>query len=263
MADEKTPEEQEVTDDVKMEEEKADEEEGEKKEATFESDELEKIPDAETKEREEIEKFLEDVKKERDQEDVVAEEEVPPSPPEIREKIPETEEELPAWAEKIGEAEPAESPPQEISPSEETPPEEEVKEEHLREKLDLEERGEADEIEEEKLQTKEVDVPGGEEETALRFEAIEEERMKEEITPSRSLAARLKSRVFDILFITACWIVSILIAARLLEVSFLKLISDSMLPVIGYYVILLIIYFPLFLLFLGKTLGDHIFSEER
>jgi len=42
------------------------EEEEEKKEATFESDELEKIPDAETKEREETEKFLEEVKKDTD-----------------------------------------------------------------------------------------------------------------------------------------------------------------------------------------------------
>ena len=129
--------------------------------------------------------------------------------------------------------------------------------------MDFQEKEETVEFEEGELPTKEVDVLEAEEETALRFEAIEEEKLKKEIGPSRSLAARLKSKVFDILFVTACWIISLWLAARLLKVSFFKLISDSTLSVAGYYVILLIVYFFLFLLFLGKTLGDHIFSQER
>ena len=73
----------------------------------------------------------------------------------------------------------------------------------------------------------------------------------------------LKSRVFDLLFIAALWLVTLWLASRVVEVSLFQLISASILSVAAFYIVLLVIYFFLFFVFLGETLGDHLFTQEE
>jgi len=84
-----------------------------------------------------------------------------------------------------------------------------------------------------------------------------------EKSPSSKLANWLKSRAFDVLFIAALWIVTIHIASRMLSTNLFKLISVSALPVFAFYLALLAAYLFLFFLFLGQTLGDHLFPYEE
>ncbi len=60
---------------------------------------------------------------------------------------------------------------------------------------------------------------------------------------------------------TALWVISLWFTAQVVGVSFFRLLFVSPLPVLAFYVILLVLYFFLFLYFLGETLGDHYFSE--
>jgi len=73
----------------------------------------------------------------------------------------------------------------------------------------------------------------------------------------------LKSRAFDVLFIAAVWIVTLHIASRMMQTNVFKLISGAALSVLAFYVILLAVYLFLFFLFLGQTLGDHLFIQEE
>jgi hypothetical protein len=76
------------------------------------------------------------------------------------------------------------------------------------------------------------------------------------------LSLRLKSKLVDFVFITALWLITLWFTAQVIGVSFLRLIVGSPVPVLAFYLILLLLYFFLFLYFLGETLGDHYFSEE-
>jgi hypothetical protein len=77
-----------------------------------------------------------------------------------------------------------------------------------------------------------------------------------------ALSSRLRAKLVDVLFITALWLISLWFTAQVIGVSFFRLIFGSLLPVLAFYLILLLLYFFLFIYFLGETLGDHYFSEE-
>ena len=96
--------------------------------------------------------------------------------------------------------------------------------------------------------------------------AVEEEKIEEELGAERrgriSFSLKLKSKLVDLVLITALWLISLWFTAQVIGVSFFRLIAGSPGPVLVFYFILLVLYFFLFLFFLGETLGDHYFSEE-
>jgi len=224
----------------------------EKEKTGFKAAEVEKAPDAEAKEKEEIEGFLTSVKKERKEEVEIPEEKIPPTLGETAEGTSKNEE-LPPWAERMKES---------------TPPEFAVDEEREREKpLDLGKDFEEEEEEilgdELPMPEKEVELHQGMEQIALPFgQEIEEKEEGLKKAPSR-LSIWLKSRAFDFLSIAVLWVISLWLASRLMEVSLFKLVSASTLQVIGFYLILLVLYFSFFILLLGETLGDLLFSREK
>ena len=75
------------------------------------------------------------------------------------------------------------------------------------------------------------------------------------------MALWLKSRAFDVFFIGVLWVIALWAASQVMGVSLFRLISAAALIVIIFYGVLLVCYYFLFLLFLGETLGDHLFSE--
>ena len=92
-------------------------------------------------------------------------------------------------------------------------------------------------------------------------EKLEDEEGGKLKSPSK-FVLWLKSKAFDLLFIGVMWIISLWIASRVMEVSLFKLISASAVSVVIFYFIMLIVYLALFLLFLGETLGEHLFYQE-
>ncbi len=112
-----------------------------------------------------------------------------------------------------------------------------------------------EEEEEEELEREREEEEREEEiEEELKGEKREEWGLKKEV--------RIKAKFVDLIFITALWLISLWFTAEVIGVSFFRLFAKSPLPVFGFYLILLLLYFFLFLYFLGETLGDHYFSEE-
>ncbi len=103
-------------------------------------------------------------------------------------------------------------------------------------------------------------------ELAENEEFESEPEMEEEVEvvapAALNLSSKLKARVFDLLFVTAIWIISIWLASRSMMVNPFRLISASAVSVLVFYGILLVAYFFLFLYFLGETLGDRLFLEK-
>ncbi len=273
-----------------------------KKEKTldFKTEELDKIPDAKTKEREEIERFLASLRTEKVKEapspppegpllfpekevkkeipekmpEEVVTSEILPSESKAEEemglKLKETgalageekekegtldlEEKLPPWAERMR--------------KEETPSFADLDERRAEEALVQEEvLPEEEEAAEEKLAEEEEEEEGIEfydtaEQISLPYREAEEEREVIKRVPSR-LSIWIKSRAFDFLSMAFLWVISLWIASRLIKVSFFKLILASALPALGFYLTLLVIYFSFFIILLGETPGDLIFSKEK
>jgi hypothetical protein len=109
-----------------------------------------------------------------------------------------------------------------------------------------------------------VGLPEVLEQKPLPFEEkIEEKKLELEIeTPPPPFTSRLIAKVFDLLCITALWLLSLSVASRLLAVSLFHLISVGALQIFIFYFILIATYFSLFLFFLGGTLGDWLFLKE-
>jgi cation transport ATPase len=152
---------------------------------------------------------------------------------------------------------------------------EEAEEEEKREELEKE----AEEMEEEKeeaeeetleeefpIPAKEVELDEREAQVRIPFqERIEEEAeeaAEERVQLPSRLSIWLKSRAFDFLSIALLWVISLWLASRLVQVSLFKLIFNSTLQVLGFYLVLLVLYFSFFIILLGETLGDLIFSKE-
>jgi hypothetical protein len=100
---------------------------------------------------------------------------------------------------------------------------------------------------------------GEEEESPLLGQGVRPRRRK----PKHGAGARLKARVYDLLFITLFWILAVWVSARLLGLSLFELVQTSTLEIGIFYLILLVGYFALFLSFLGETLGDRLGSSAR
>jgi hypothetical protein len=93
--------------------------------------------------------------------------------------------------------------------------------------------------------------------------AVEEEGVVDrELRQRPGFSLRLKAKLVDLVFITALWLISLWFTSQVIGVSFFRLIAGSPGPVLAFYFILLLLYFFLFLYFLGETLGDHYFSPE-
>jgi len=272
-----------------------------KEEIDFRTLGLRKTPDTEEREKEEIEKLVKSIKEKRGEEARTSEEEIPPSaerekeekeeekeiPPQkeeidfrslrlrktpdteerekeeietaptpegVKEETSEVEEGIPPWAEKIKEV-----PPPEL---------EEIEGEIEKEKPielgeDFQEKEKKPPEDEHLPSVKEVGLPEEVEQKGLPFgKEIEVAKKRARVRRRLRFSARLRSRAFDILFMTAFCFVCLGLASRLMEVSLFKLIYVSALPVLIFYMILLMFYFVFFVFFLGETPGDRIFPRE-
>ncbi len=92
-------------------------------------------------------------------------------------------------------------------------------------------------------------------------EGGEEGEAGQELPRRPRFSLKLKSKLVDLVFITALWLITLWFTSQVIGVSFFRLITRSPGPVLAFYFILLLLYFFLFLYFLGETLGDHYFSE--
>ncbi len=220
----------------------------------------------------------------------------------IGERLPETGEALPPWASEFKEVPPLTRESEEGEEFGEQELEREERQEMEGEKEEREEwraRAEEEEEEEEEIEETEekpsprvrdsgIGIPESVTQTGFLFaetEAVEkpttdrfeprseqlrevlegasiEPRKEEETALSPPLGLRMKSKIIDLIFITAVWLISLWFAAQVMDTSFFRLFTKSPLPILGFYLILLLLYFFLFLYFLGETLGDHYFSGE-
>jgi len=218
---------------------KAEAEEKSQKELTFKTEELEKAIDTTEMEKREIERFLNSIKKDREER-------------KAEEGRPEIDEELPPWAARM-----RETPPEDTPSIEEESPEEVLEGEEL------------DSISEQMPPEGDtpsfdsgIGIPEEEPQKSIPFDQVtREEKQGMRIKPPSGMALWLKSRAFDIFFIGIFWLIAIWVASRVMGVSLFRLISAATLTVIIFYGVLLVCYYFLFLLFLGETLGDHLFSE--
>ena len=236
------------------------EEETEAEDKDFHTEDLENMVDPAEKEKEEIERFLDSLKKERQMRREASEEEVT--------------EDLPPWAENIktasseeegegaieldeSELEPLEKDEQklELPADEEEPVKDEYFEVDTEEEVVLEDT--ASDISDEK---EKLDQPGlfKKDEEGTLFGSFAEKR-----TRGSGIGTKLISRVFDILFISVLWIVSIWGISYILKMPIFDIVNGSIIPLLGFLGILLLIYFFLFYYFLGETLGDYIFSRGK
>jgi hypothetical protein len=214
-------------------------------EIDFKTEDLETMVDPAEKEKEDIDSFLDSLKKERQ---------------EIKEKAAEEGEgeELPPQLAEIEEGDSTEIPYDE----------EEVPDEIPQEDKDL---FEAEDIPAEEIPS-EIDtesaLPEALEQPSFEFSGYpakdkkKERRKLKSKRPQIKIPAVLKARVFDGLLIAAFWFIAVWAASFLTSVSVFQLISDSVLPTVAFFVILLAIYFLFFLVLLGETLGNLIFSQK-
>ncbi len=222
-----------------IKEAKTEAEEKSQKELTFKTEELEKAIDTTEMEKKEIERFLNSIKKDREER-------------KADEGRPEIDTELPPWAARMKEM------PKEGTPS--------IEEESPDEVL---EREELDSISEQMPPEGEISssdsgigIPEEEPQKSIPFDEVTREaKQRIRIKPPSGMALWLKSRAFDIFFIGIFWLIALWVASRVMGVSLFQLISAAALTVIIFYGVLLVCYYFLFLLFLGETLGDHLFYE--
>jgi hypothetical protein len=229
----------------------------EKLETGFKAEETEEASATEEKEKEAINRFLESVKRERaEKAGILEEEEILPASKKISEGTSKLKEVLPPWAERVQKGAALEV---EIEEREAAP---ELGKELQEEAVEEKEEGEEKVLDELSIPEIQVKLKEKMEEAGLPFEMeIEEEKARKRRAPSR-LSTWLKRRAFDLLSIAVLWIISLWLASRLMEVSLFKLILVSALPSLGFYLVLLVIYFCFFILMLGETPGDLIFSAE-
>lgn len=188
-------------------------------------------------------------------------EDVPPPPPPSsslfeKEDLKPPSDDMPAWASRIKEEQP--------SP---IPMKEEEKEKILHtesEEIVLD----TDTADSERIPTMDtgMGLPEGVTQKDLPFQA-EEVKKVEEVKPVRTrpqlrMSSWMKSRIFDVLFIAAVWLITVWIASYVMEVGFFRLITGTALSLALFYIILLAGYFFLFFFFLGETLGDHLFNPR-
>ena len=252
-----------------------------KEELTFNTEDLDRMGPTVEQAKEEIDRYLESFKKEKS---APKEEKRSPQEPEIIPSLTGVLEKevlgdgggLPPWADKIKEP----SPPSEIL---------EIEENERKRTAELEKglSGSVEDVEWKKTRVGDSGMGIPERvtrsltQTPLAFEGPPARQEKEEVTdgeleereeieptpqetdeaaPALDLSTMLKARLFDLLFVTAIWLISLWLAAQSMTVNLFKLISVAARPSLIFCGILLVAYFFLFLFFLGETLGDRLFS---
>ncbi|MDW7760290.1 MAG: zinc ribbon domain-containing protein [Acidobacteriota bacterium] len=94
-----------------------------------------------------------------------------------------------------------------------------------------------------------------------------EEPVEDEVAPvpvrSSRMTGFLKSKAFDLFFLAVVWLISAVLAARLMDTSIFRLLPAAPKALLGYYAVLVAMYFFLFQFFLGETLGDRMFRRKN
>jgi len=93
-------------------------------------------------------------------------------------------------------------------------------------------------------------------------EPVEDEAAPVLVRSSR-LTGFLKSKAFDLFFLAVVWLISAVLAARLMDTSIFRLLPAAPKALLGYYAVLVVLYFFLFQFFLGETLGDRMFRRQN
>ena len=282
----------EIKDEGKAEENELEQEEAEvreeisagKEELTFKTEELDRMGPTVEQAKEEIDRYLESLKEKSQakEEKRTAEpkEKIPSLTGVLEKEVLDTGDGLPPWANKIKEP----SPPSEILEIEENQRERTTEDEKKlfdtdtdrawsRERttdsgIGIPERVTRSLTQESlpfeqgvpmKTDTEEEDDRELEESEDFEPEPEDEEEAGGAPPAALDLSSKLKARVFDVLFVTAIWLISIWLASRSMMVNPFRLVFASAVPVLIFYGILLVAYFLLFLFFLGETLGDRLF----
>jgi hypothetical protein len=215
-------------------------------------EETEEDADSSDKEKEEIERLLDTLKKERQ---------------EIKKRIKDIEGDLPPWAEKMKDSGKQQNEP-EVKTSEviATKASSEPKQDTVRNDFIMEKDSgmhEEASTEKEGLEAEEDAGFSGTNQGMLFGSEQEESRSRAfGVFSFLKLSRKFKSRLFDILLVAGLWLISFGIAAHLTGTQVFRLITEAVLPAAGFFVILILVYFGLFLIFLRETLGDLIFSKK-
>ena len=232
----------------------------EEDELVFKTKELDNLTGTVDEGREKLEEFLSSYQKKKAK--AVTPHEVPALFQEGEEPASSTKEELPPWASGMKEAPP---PSGELEKREET----ETRGETETEKLPTGPEWTTDSGVGIPEKVTRVTLPFGDTAVAATVEEKEEvaEEDEKEVAGAETrqgagFSLKLKSKLVDLVFITALWLITLWFTAQVIGVSFLRVIVSSPVPVLALLFILLLLYFFLFLYFLGETLGDHYFSEE-
>jgi len=231
----------------------------EEDELVFKTKELDNLTGTVDEGKEKLEEFLSSFQKKKAK--AVTPHEVPALFQEGEESASTTKEELPPWATGMKEAPP---PSGDLEKREETETEGEIEAEKPSTRPEWTTDsgiGIPEKVTQVALPFGDTAVPATGEE---KEEVAEEDETEEAGTEARQRAGfslKLKSKLVDLVFITALWIITLWFTAQVIGVSFLRVIVGSPVPVLALYFILLLLYFFLFLYFLGETLGDHYFSE--
>ena len=99
-------------------------------------------------------------------------------------------------------------------------------------------------------------APGGETEAP-------DEREGPGPRPPFSFSVFFKSKAFDILFVGLFWLVALWLSASSLGVTLFAILGSMSGPMLLLYAVFVLIYFFLFMFFLGETLGDRLFRPRE
>jgi hypothetical protein len=232
----------------------------EEDELVFKTKELDNLTGTVDEGKEKLEEFLSSFQKKKAK--AVTPHEVPALFQEGEEPASTTEEELPPWASGMKEAAP---PSGDLEKREETETTGAIESETTPTSPEWTTDsgiGIPEKVTQAALPFGDTSVPATGEEKEGGAEEEEKEGAGTEIRRRAGFSLKLKSKLVDLVFITALWLITLWFTAQVIGVSFLRLIVGSPVPVLAFYFILLLLYFFLFLYFLGETLGDHYFSEE-
>ncbi|MCP2620004.1 hypothetical protein NLC35_02025 [Candidatus Aminicenantes bacterium AC-334-K16] len=210
----------------------------------FKTEDLEKLIDPAEKEKEEIERFLESLKKEREEKRRQAEKTTG----------------LPPWATGLKEGEKG---------VEVSFPEEETTEPSIEEEVEPQQADEAQEqplfpLAEEPSTPETVGFPETVSQTGFSFVETKEKKFSWIEFPRKiPFLSWLKALAFDLFFIAFFWVVAVLVTSFILKVNFMKLVLLTPWKMLALYLIFLGVYFLLFLIFIGETLGRQLFPSAE
>ena len=213
----------------------------------FKTEDLESLMDPAEKEKEEIERFLEALKREREEKRKQAEKTtgLPPWTSDLKEREKEVEASFPEEekAAPFVEEETVESPEGMSSQEEEQP---------------------LFPLTEEPSSTETIGLPETVTKTGFSFAEYEEKKSpKREFFRSILEISWLKALAFDFFFIAIFWLVAVVVTSVILKVNFISLVLATPWKMLALYLSFLGVYFLLFLIFIGETLGRQLFPSTE